>query len=280
MKAVRSLTVVLGLALLVQAGICFAQGQGGQGGQRNRFGPRGMQGMTTCQVTRVDVGKGAIYVSSDRGDVNTIVVGKDIPIYVQTQASVSELKVGDRLYISGTPTAIIASSIEGQKAGTEAKLREVMTAGTPDAGAQPNPPANQPQPDPVIGLVGDVVSLSPLTIELANKKKTEIVTGEKMKVTVLVAATLDEIKTGTDIVAFGPNDSGTVKATLVYQGDTQSIFRAWREFMGQRFGGRMGPGGMGPGGRGPGGGPGGGPNGGPGGGPDGGGRDQPGPGDG
>jgi len=216
--------------------------------------------MTVCKVTQVDLGSSTIYVQSEQGGVTAVVVGEGIPVYSQKKVAVSELKIADRVYISGTPTSIIATSVYGQEPGAEEKLRDAVRSGMPNPQTQPNPPADQVQPAPVVGLVGDVVSLSPLTIELANKKKTQIVTGEDTKVTRLEAARLEDLKPQSDIVAFGPAEGGTVKATFVYQGDTQSVFRALRDFMGQRFRGGMGArGGPGPGGPGgPPGGPGGG----------------------
>jgi hypothetical protein len=201
----------------------------------------------------VNLAQGTIDVQSDQTQVRTITVGEGVGIYAQKQVAVSDLKLGDRVYISGIPSVIVATSIEGQEAGTEAKFQEAMRAAMPaPPGNAPNPPPGQPQPEPTVGITGSVVSLSPLTIEVSNGKKTEVLCSETTKVSRIEVAKLGDLKPDSDIVAFGPDESGVVKATLVFQGDSQIAMRAMRDLMGQRFRGMTGPGG--PGGRGGGGG--------------------------
>ena len=257
--SVARITILAAILAMLITPLCAQAPGGAPGGGRQRGqGGRGMMaGVTSGTVTAVDLTAGTIAIQSMRNQAVVVTIGADVPIYAQKTVTVAELKVGDKVFINGTPTVLIAGNINVQDPVVEDEIMAKIREANPDMPAAPPPPTTPAQAPPVmVGITGEVVSLDPLTVELTGGKKTQIMADGSTKVIKIATATLADIQAKSDLFVVGPNDNGSVKATLVYAGDSQAIFR---DLFGRMGGG--GPGGPGgPGGRQGGGGGGGGRN--------------------
>jgi hypothetical protein len=191
--------------------------------------------VTACRVSDIDLEKGRLFVESGQAGVTSVYVDAKTQIYTQSQARIEEIKIGDKVYVWGTPAVIIASAIEAQDPDLEGNLAAAIERGSPQSPQPPAAGAAAQAPAPVnVGVVGEVVTLDPFTIELADGKKTQILGAASGRITRISRAKFTAIAKDSTIIAIGPKDNGAVKAELVFQGDSGPISRALRDFVDQR----------------------------------------------
>jgi hypothetical protein len=254
------------LALLGAAGILFAPvlapaasaqaPQGGFGGGQRGGGQRGgFQRPATGTVTSVDAAAGTITITSARGGNSQIIQTQGTtPLVSQSAASVSDLKVGDKIEVQGVPTAITASALTigdsplGGPGGGPGGPPPGGFGGPPPPGGPGGPP-----PPAMANATGTVTSTSPLTIALSSTASLTLKLDPNAKVTKFTPVQLTSIKVGDTVTGVGTaNADGTFAATSV--GVNLDPSAMGRGFGGGGFGGGgFGGGGGGFGGRGGGG---------------------------
>jgi hypothetical protein len=191
--------------------------------------------VTACRILDVIMEENRLYVQSNREGVIGVLMDKETLIYIQSRATFDQVKVGDKVYVWGTPAVIIAATIEGQDPDLEENLADAIRQGAPEPVQAQSADAPGPEARPVnVGVVGEVVTLDPFVIELADGKRTQILGADSGRITRISSGKILDLKRDSSIVAIGPVEDGKVQARLVFQGDTGPITRALRDFVDQR----------------------------------------------
>lgn len=232
-------------------------GGGGPGGGFNRRMP-----FAIGKVTAVDAAASTITITSQfgGGGSQTIKTQDTTTIVLQITATVSDLKVGDKIEVQGVPTGITASSLTiGQSPLPTGGFGRPGGGGGP--GGNGGPGGGNPGAPPAFSAfaTGKVTSLSPLTIAVSDTVSLTLKMAANAKVSKFTPMALGRIKIGDRVFSMGQTgDDGTFTATSVALNlDTSSQmggrggFGGGGGFGGRGRGGR--PGGPGSGGPGPGG---------------------------
>jgi len=216
---------------------------GGRGGGRGGFG--GRMPFATGTVTAVNVGAGTVTVTSPfGGQSQTIQTQGTTTISTQTTASVSDLKVGDKVQVSGVPTGITASRVT---IGDSPLTPPGGGPGGPGGfggrpGGGPGSPGGPGAAPAQAFATGTVSSLNPLTLKLSDTVSMTLKMDTAAKVTKYATTALSAVKVGDQVVATGQsNDDGSFSATTL--GVNVDMGGG-----GGGFGGRGGGGGFGQGG--------------------------------
>ena len=277
----RSLLMpVVLLALCAAAGAQFPfGGDMGGGGGSNPFA-EAMKRVVMGTLEDINPVRGYLQVSSYGRDSRIVVVTDETEVWAIALVPATEIKVGDRLDVTGIPTAI---SITHAQIGAPLGVNELMEYFTAeeeakaeedagDEGADGVTPAEgEERPDgmgammgmmgggqapepPTTSVSGTVKSLDPLVLSLPGGLDIAMTLPQNASVSRRERSTLEALDFDVLLLAMGrPDQDGYLVADRLYIGETLSL---------GRMGGRRGGGGMMFMGGGPPGGMGGGPRGG------------------
>lgn len=225
------------LAGIILTSAALAQGPG-NGGQGGRGGRGGFARPTMGAVTAVDTTAGTITVGGANGAApQTIKVGADAPIAMETTSSVSDLKVGDPVEVSNTggPLTITAGTLP-DAFGFYGRMLTGGMGGFGRGGRGGGAGGNNAVPASTFTITnGKVTSLNPLTISAGAASVTLGSTADA-KVSRISTGQLSGLKVGDQVMALGqPGADGTVTATAVAVG-----FPQMQGGFGGRQGGRQG----------------------------------------
>ncbi len=208
-----------------------APGPGGAnrapGGRRGGFGGRAMMGT----VASVDAAGGTITLSTPPGaDAQTIKLGPGASVVTQTSATVSSLRVGDQVRVTGVPSVLTASQIVagdlpagfagpgrgGGRPGVGPGFGGGGGNGFGGApGGQPGGPGRGGQPGQTT-ISATVLSINPLTLSLGTGLSVTLKLAPDAKVSRIGTESLSSVKAGDQLLAFGqPGDDGTFTASAL-----------------------------------------------------------------
>ena len=233
-------------------------GQPGQGGGRRGFGGGNMQ---MGKITGGDAAGGTITIQSQFGGQSQVIkVTGDTEIDTQETIALKDLKIGDEVQVNGVPTGITVGSLT---AGNPPAFmggnrnRRGGAAGQPgQTGAAQQPQVDQngnplpPPPPPANAMAqGRVVSLNPVTINIADNIDVVLKSGKDMKVSRYAKIKYSSLKVGDTIIAMGSTgQDGTFTATGVGVNMQNGMGGRGMGGFGGGFGGPGGGGFGGPGG--------------------------------
>ena len=254
------------LAGMVLTSAAMAQGPGGGGQGGNGGGRGGFARPTTGAVTAVDTTANTITVGGANGGApQTIKVGADAPIAMETAGTVTDVKVGDTVNVADAAGQITIT--DGTLPDAFGFYGRMLTGGGGGFGGGRGGfgggGGNAAAPAPSFSITnGKVTSASPLTISAGTGVSLTMSATTDVKVNRITTGQLSGVKVGDQVMAFGQAGAdGTVTATAVAVGFPQN--QGGRGGFGGRGGGGFGGGGNGGnGGNGQGGGNGGGQGGG------------------
>ena len=204
-----------------------AFGRGGQGQGRGGGGFATRMPFAMGTITGGDAANRTISIKSQlSGAVQTIQLSVGTQIYTQVTVTVADLKVNDKVKVSGIPTAITADTITAgdipdflqptirPRPGGAAPA---VAAGT-DPTAQDDPSGDNPAPTTKIqataAATGRVISLSPLTVELSKDVSVVLKLASKAKIIRISLLPFKNLNIGDKIMAAGQaNADGTFEAT-------------------------------------------------------------------
>lgn len=206
-----------------------AFGRGGQGQGRGGGGFATRMPFALGTITGGDAANRTIFIKSQlSGAAQTIQLSVGTQIYTQVTVTIADLKVNDKVKISGIPTAITADTITAgdipdflqptprSRPGGAAPT----VAATSDPATQDDPnrdtlaPANKIQAS--AEATGRVISISPLTIELSKDVSVVLKLAPKAKIVRISLLPFKNLNVGDKIVAAGQaNADGTFEATEI-----------------------------------------------------------------
>lgn len=212
---VTALATVCGSALAQQPG----RGQG--------FGRGGFGGGVVGTIQQIDATKGTLQIQTagPQAGSRTVAFTAETPIYRQSQGTLADLKVNDRIQVSGMPTAITATQMQiGELPAPPAGgFGGGRAGGGPGGNAQGAPgagPGGPGGPAPsTASATGTIVSTSPLVVELAGNLRVTVTADPATRVMKMVKTTAADLKVGETIRATGrPGDDGNVTASQIQVG--------------------------------------------------------------
>lgn len=249
MRTVRlAILCAVGLLLALPAISQQDQGQPGQPGPGGGNRGGGMRGLVTGTVAKVDAAAGVVEVKRDDGTIQQVSVPAGTQIMRNESAPVTGLKAGDRVSVTGTPTAITATQIRLSDA-------QAPQGGPTPPGANAAPPPQGPsfggRPDAGSSMVGGTFETfyqgsddqkkkneSVFSIKLDDKTQVFVVANPKTVLQKTVTVALSGVKVGEKIMAMGqPDANGVTQARRLSLGEGGP-----GGFGG--FGGQGGPGGQ------------------------------------
>lgn len=202
---------------------------GGRNGGQGRGGAGFMARMPFAMgtITGGDATNRTIAIKSQMtGAVQTIQLSVATQIYTQVTVTVADLKINDKVKVSGIPTAITADSIT---AGDIPDFLQPTTRPRPggaapaiaaatDPTAQDDPNGDTVIPAPKVqataSATGKVISLSPLTVELSKDVSVVLKLAPKAKIIRITLLPFKNLNVGDKIVAAGQaNTEGVFEAT-------------------------------------------------------------------
>jgi hypothetical protein len=194
------ITTPLALTLLALACACAsAQAQGAPNSRGS--------GITYGSVKSVDAAKRRIALINARPGARTreVAVRTDAVLVRMSLARKADLKVGDKVSLTGVPLRIEARQI---RIGDEPP-----SAPPRSQGGAPAPGRSAGQPGPSAQVYGRVNRITPLMISLSNGLLVEVRTSPQTRFMKLVATTIGQIKPGEPVMVYGrPGSDGTVDA--------------------------------------------------------------------
>jgi hypothetical protein len=189
---------VVALAGLLAAPGVWAQARG--------QGRGGMMGT----VSKVDATAGTLELSTRRGDTRSFTVPASASVLRQVSATVSDLKVGDTIAVSGLPRQIDARSVE---MGVDALPRPQFGGGR---GANAAPGGGRFARMAGVRVQGSVSATSPnLTLKLQDGSTVQINHSTDTTFQRITKGTLADLKTGENVRVITEPGSTTVTAVIV-----------------------------------------------------------------
>lgn len=162
-------------------------------------------------VKSVDYSAGTITVTTPDGTTGDVVVGKST-IYTQATVAITSLKVGDTVAVQGVPTNILAETVFD---GDLSKIYPAPPAPPTGSTDSKSTSTTAPPPTGQANATGAVLSVSPLSVNLGDGVSLTIETASTTKITKLTTESLDDVKAGDSIVAFGTLTDGDLDAGVI-----------------------------------------------------------------
>ncbi|MGQ9729672.1 MAG: hypothetical protein ACUVX8_00230 [Candidatus Zipacnadales bacterium] len=248
--------------------------------------PGGSTGPMAEMMARVIVGAledanlllGYLQVGDVMRGSRIVIVKENTIVTTMTEIPLSELKIGDEVSVSGTPTALLAAKVEiGQRLSMADIIQWLMqspqssqTANSPTAPSAPlGPPSPAESPSPTsadrgpegrpsalasrdggpeagpslpsltVSISGRVKSLEPFVIATESGAEMLITLPPDAVMLRREPADLSALKLGENLIAIGnPDENGYLVATRVYLGETLAMDRSG---FGRRGGMMFGP---------------------------------------
>jgi hypothetical protein len=165
-------------------------------------------GFDMGDVISTDAGSNTLVIGSMRGGENrTVKVAEDVVITRRVSAATSDLLVGETIAVRGTPTELIARTIES------ADEPEMLGPSSPFGGA-----GGRVFTRAEGAATGKIVSTNPLTLEIDENTKVviQLNTKDRLEVSRTVKIKLGDLKPGEFVSVRGNNDEeGNMTATSI-----------------------------------------------------------------
>jgi hypothetical protein len=170
-------------------------------------------------VDSVNATANTITVSTPQGDTGTVKISSTTVINTEKTITVADLKVGDKVQVSGAPTGITAASIvDGDVAAAMPSFgfrRPGGGGGAPGGGGPGRGGPGGPGGDNA-NASGTITSTSPLTIALEGGASLTITMAPAATVSVVAPEAISDIKAGDRVIASGAlNDDGSMNAAKI-----------------------------------------------------------------
>jgi len=248
------LVVVIGLASLAASATAqFLGGPPGGGGPGNF-----LERVVFGTIEDLNPIEGYLQVQVPGRGSRIVAVGESTKVTRMAQVPPSELKVGDEVTVSGTPTVIAADQVRLGRPMGIAELMGALEGGEkppaeqpspkPQPGGQPGPAGNAPaapstpapptvamppappmmpsRPSPRYSLSGTVKSVTPLVVTTADGVDVTVVIPAGGSVLRRQDGDLSAAVVGDEVVALGDvDDDGYLAATEVHLGESISLGR-------------------------------------------------------